>query len=171
MDRINVLINGVNYTSIGIYVDNNDGICHYVPDTDEPLEWLDFFERQEPIILLWTLSYLHSEFPGCIDVFGKIVKLIIESNEQRLSLFLQKYCWQNILGDMFIDFIFGEYSEYGNNKEHPTMKIIDEFIKYDEFEFREHVFIDSVRYLEFVGELNIIRMEIIKILQQEVSKI
>jgi hypothetical protein len=162
MEQVKLTINGIEYTSIGTYMDNNDGIFHYLPDSEKEIDWINFFELQDSIILLWSLSYLHNEFPDCTAVFGKVIKFIIQADENRLALFLNKYCWRNTLDVMFIDFIFGKYSSYGDIKTFPSIIYNGILISKEEFEFGNHVFIESRRHNEFMGELDILKQLVIK---------
>lgn len=154
METLNLKINGVDFTSIGSYMDNNDGISHYIPNTEIASDWITFLEGEEPIIVLWSLGYLQNEFHDVLDIYGKYAKSIIESGGEGLVLFLKKYYWHDTLDDMFIDFNFGSYSEYGGNNKFPKIIYNDNIIDQEWFEYGNHVFIESSRYAEFTKELN-----------------
>src|SRR6056300_489263 len=106
MNTIDIKINKINYLSIGDYMDNNDEIMHYWPDNEE--DWIDFFLTNESIIILWTLSYLQCEEFDFDETLKNLHNYISKSNA--VISFLKKYCWQNELDSIFVDFVFGEYS-------------------------------------------------------------
>ena len=147
-------INDVDYTSIGKYMDNNDGIARYIPGSENDTDWINFLESEEPIIILWSLSYLQNEFHDVLEIYGEIAKTIIKSGGERLVLFLKKYYWDDTLDDMFIDFIFGSYSEYGGNNKFPKIIYNGNILDQERFDYGNHVFIESSRYAEFIKELN-----------------
>ena len=43
---IEIDINGVNFTSIGHYVDNQDGIGAYAPPHDNTEDWILFLDQE-----------------------------------------------------------------------------------------------------------------------------
>ena len=55
---------------------------------------------------------------------------------------------------MFIDFIFGAYSEYGGNNKFPEIIYNGNILDQEWFDYGNHVFIESSRYSEFIKELN-----------------
>lgn len=150
MKSVVIKINNINYTSIGDYMDNNDGIFFYCPD-DTLDDWIKFLETEEPIIILWLLSCLQDENLGVSNIFNK---RIIELGGVELIIFLKKYCWENNLDDIFIDFIFGGYYDYGEEKEFPKIIYKRKVIGYEDFEFANHVFIETIKYDEFIKDLN-----------------
>ena len=154
MEELKLNINGIDYTSIGTYMDNNDGIQHYIPSSENDSYWINFLESAEPIIVLWSLSFLQNESHDVLDIYGKVAKKIIETGGERLVLFLKKYCWQDILSDMFIDFVFGPFSEYGGSEKFPTIIYNGNIIDQEWFDHGNHIFIESSRYTEFIKELN-----------------
>ena len=154
MEQVKLNINRIDYTSIGEYMDNNDGIAHYIPGGENDTDWINFLESEEPIIVLWSLGYLQNEVHDVLDIYGKIAKTIIKSGGERLVLFLKKYFWQDTLDDMFIDFIFGAYSEYGGNNKFPEIIYNGNILDQEWFDYGNHVFIESSRYSEFIKELN-----------------
>lgn len=153
MEQVIFNIDGIDYTDIGNYMDNNAGISFYIPSSENYEDWISFL-CNEPIILLWSLGYLQSDVHNVLEVYGETAKTIIECGGERLVLFLKKYCWNDTLDDMFIDFIFGEYSEYGGNYELPKIIHNGNIIDEDCFDYRSHVFIESRRYAEFMKELD-----------------
>ena len=62
---------------------------------------------------------------------------------------------------MFIDFIFGEYSEYGD-KELPEIVIQNKVIEPEDFELRDHVFIKRKYHSDFNKDLEAICDMILK---------
>ena len=74
MEKVKLNINGIDYTSIGKYMDNNDGIGHYIPNNGHDKDWINFLESAEPIIALWSLGYLQNEFHEVLETYGKIAK-------------------------------------------------------------------------------------------------
>lgn len=156
MEQVNLNINGIDYTSIGQYMDNNDGIGHYIPDSVNDKDWINFLESEEPIIVLWSLGFLQNEFHDVLKIYGKKAKSIIESGGERLVLFLKKYYWLDTLDDMFIDFNFGPYSEYGGNNKFPKIIYNGNILDQGWFDYGNHVFIESRRYDEFIKELKVL---------------
>ena len=150
-----IVINKVDYISIGRYMEYNDGILHYIPCSSEKAEdWIDFLNSEEPIIILWSLSYLqNNKYFSTYASEGEMEKLLIESGGETLTLFLKKYCWQDVLDDMFVDFIFGRYSCYGD-EEFPEIIYNGNVLEGDYFDFGDHVFIESSRFDEFIKELS-----------------
>ncbi|TNF02836.1 MAG: hypothetical protein EP326_02865 [Deltaproteobacteria bacterium] len=165
MEQVTLNIDGVDYTSIGRYMDNNDGISFYIPTSENPEDWIKFLRTEDPIILLWTFSHLYNDFLGNNEVYGKAAGTVINADYEQLTLFLKKYCWQEILDEMFIDFIFGPYSDNGGNEQFPKIIINGKQIedKY-EFDYGDHVFIDSKRYDEFMQDLGKIKETVVKAL-------
>ena len=149
MKPVEIKINNIDYTSIGDYMDNNNGIFFYCPD-DTFENWIRFLETEQPIIILWLLSCLQDERQGMSNSF---TKKIIELGGVELIIFLKKYCWENILDEIFIDFIFGDYSNYGE-EEFPEIYYKGKLVGHEDFEFSNHVFIKASKYEEFLEELN-----------------
>jgi hypothetical protein len=149
MKSIVIKINNIEYTSIGDYMDNNNGIFFYCPD-DTFENWIKFLKTEQPIIILWLLSCLQDESQGMSNSF---TKKIIELGGVELIIFLKKYCWKNILDDIFIDFIFGGYSDYGE-EDFPEIYYKSKLVEHENFEFSTHVFIETNNYEEFIEELN-----------------
>lgn len=145
---IEIRFNDTNYISIGSYMDNNDGIIHYWPENEE--RWQDFFSIQEPIIILWTISYLESESFEEDETLHKLHNII--KQDVLIKSFLKKYCWKSELESMFVDFVFGEYSAHGN-KELPIIFVDNKKIDQEYFEFDTHIFIKKVLHSEFVENM------------------
>lgn len=66
--------------------------------------------------------------------------------------FVKKYCWQNELGPMFVDFIFGEFSAYGEMA-FPIILHNNEIINSEDFHFYNHVFIKKIELNSFKTSL------------------
>lgn len=147
MQPIVIKINGIDYTSVGKYMDNNDGIFHYLPEQSVD-NWVKFLEFENPIIKLWLLSGL--QYDNYIS--SSFEKSIIESGGNKLILFLKKYCWESSLNDIFIDFIFGCYSDFGE-EEFPEIYHKGKLVEHEDFEFSDHVFIETIKYDEFKEDL------------------
>ncbi len=147
MHPIVIKIENKDYTSIGTYLDNNSGIFYYLPEQSVD-NWIQFFESQEPIILIWLLSAIYY-----LEIDSEFEKLIFESGGDQLILFLKKYCPENILDEIFIDFIFGGYSNYGE-EEFPEIYYKDKLVVHEDFDFSNHVFIKTDNYEKFIEELN-----------------
>jgi hypothetical protein len=130
-------------------MDNNDGIFFYCPD-DTLDDWIKFLETEQPIIILWLLSCLQDEN---LEMSNSFNKRIIELGGVELIIFLKKYCWKNILDDIFIDFIFGSYSDHGE-EDFPEIYYKAKLVEQEVFEFSTHVFIRANKYEEFLKELN-----------------
>lgn len=146
---IEIEINNICYISVGTFVDNNDGIMAYWPENND--SWEDFFSINEPIVLLWTISYLEWESFEWDKTLNKLHKVI--SKNTFIISFLKKFCWKNELESMFIDFIFGEYSSCGD-KELPNIIHEGKLINPEYFDFDNHVFIEKVDYTEFIEGLD-----------------
>jgi hypothetical protein len=147
MKSVVIKINNINYTSIGDYMDNNDGIFFYCPD-DTLEDWIKFFETEKPIIIIWLLSCLQDEN---LEMSNSFNRRIIELGGVELIIFLKKYCWENILDDIFIDFIFGGYSDHGE-EEFPEIYYKGKIV--EDFDFSNHVFIQTNKHDEFIEDLN-----------------
>lgn len=147
MHPIVIKIEKKDYTSIGTYLDNNSGIFYYLPEQSVD-NWIQFFESQEPIIILWLLSGIYY-----LEIDSEFEKSITESGGDQLILFLKKYCPDNILDEIFIDFIFGGYSNYGE-EEFPEIYYEDKLVEHEDFDFSNHVFIQTDNYEKFIEELN-----------------
>ncbi|MDC0007027.1 hypothetical protein OAE07_03560 [Winogradskyella sp.] len=156
-----IKINNTYYISIGSFMDNNDGIMHYWPDEVEG--WDTFFCSEDPIIILWTLSYFEYESFDYDDILNKLHKLI--SNDAKTIRFLKKFCYENNLSYMFIDFVYGEYSAYGN-KELPKIIYEGKLIDPEYFEFDNDVFIQKSYYDEFMKSLDQVSTFIIEFLTE-----
>lgn len=160
MKPVEIKINNIEYTSVGEYMDNNNGIFHYCPD-DTIESWINFLESEEPIIILWLLSCLQDDSLGMSNSFNK---RIIELGGEELITFLKKYCWENILNDIFVDFNFGHYSNNSSDNKFPEIRFNDKIIEQEDFEYFSFVFIQSDSFCEFVNELkNIISLLIAKL--------
>ena len=156
MQPIVIKINGIDYTSVGKYMDNNDGIFHYLPEQSVD-NWVKFLEFENPIIKLWLLSGL--QYDNYIS--SSFEKSIIESGGNKLILFLKKYCWESSLDDIFIDFIFGCYSDFGE-EEFPEIYYKGKLVEHEDVEFSDHVFIETIKYDEFKEDIDCIISFIIR---------
>lgn len=146
---IEIEINNIRYISVGTFMDNNDGIMYYWPEKND--RWQDFFSAEEPIVILWTISYLEYEDFKWDETLHKLHNFI--SKNTFIISFLKKFCWNHDLESMFIDFVFGEYSSYGDQYL-PEIIYEDKLIDPDYFEFDDHVFIEKNRYEEFIKALD-----------------
>jgi hypothetical protein len=149
MKPVEIKINNIEYTSVGEYIDNNNGIFHYCPD-DTIESWINFLKSEQPSIILWLLSCLQDDNLGMSNSFTKI---IIELGGEELITFLKKYCWENILNDIFVDFNFGPYSNNSSDNVFPEIRFNDKIIEQEDFEFTRFIFIKSNKYSEFIKDL------------------
>lgn len=157
---IEIEINKTRFVSIGTFMDNNDGIMYYWPENNE--SWQDFFSNEEPIILLWSISFLEWESFEWDETLNKLHNFI--SKNTSIISFLKKFCWKSNLEAMFIDFIFGEYSLYGD-KELPEIIHEGKLIESEYFDFENYVFIEKSQYEEFRKNLDLICSLITKYLK------
>ena len=161
-ERNEIKISDTSCISIGDYMDNNDGIMYYWPENKDG--WISFFSMQDPIIILWTLSYLESEDFDFDVTWNKLHNFL--AKDDTVVSFLKKYCWKSELRSMFVDFVFGEYSEYGD-KELPEIVVQNEVIEPENFDLGNHVFVKNTYHSDFNKDLEEICDMIITNLRKE----
>ena len=149
MEVLKLVINDIDYTSIGSYMDNQDGIGSYIPESEDASDWIDFLMFEDPIIILWSLSYLKEVY----EHYGSVAKTVIESQKDNLDGFLKKYYPLGELSDIFIDFNFGAYSAHGD-EDFPKIIYENKLVVQEWFEFDNYTFIKSNMYTNFISDLN-----------------
>lgn len=154
-------IQGVNYTSIGRYIDSQDGIVTYASTYENKKDFRLFLKSEEPIIILFTLGtyklYLKDQFASSFQ------KEVINLGGDKIEAFLLKYYPDYELAEIFEDFNFGKYASHNQKtNELPELKYNGIIIPNEDFNFGDHVFIKSDSYSEFISELNEVKNEILK---------
>lgn len=83
-----------NFISLGYYMDNNDGIDYYYPDSHNFDDWKSFFLDEDPIIQIFALEHFSGMDTESLSIYGKSMYNIITKNESLISNFFSKnYGW------------------------------------------------------------------------------
>ena len=98
------------FISLGEYMDNNDGIDWYYPNSYRFDDWKSFFLRQSPIIQIFSLHHFHEMDVEHLSIYGESMTDIITKNKSLISNFFSKnYDWP--YDDRFEDSIWFHGSE------------------------------------------------------------
>jgi len=160
-----ITINKVPYTSIGIFF-AQDIFGYWPVNRNDNDSWIRFFSEEDPLIILWTLSFFeYNDWEWEEPVLNKLMNYV--STNEKIISFLKIYSWRSGLGTMFIDFVFGLPngdpmlpSDFWENAE---IIIEGQLLKDpDEFEYNDHVFIETSHYENFITELDKISFELIQ---------
>lgn len=82
------------FISLGDYMDNNDGIIYYYPDSLSFEDWKSFFLSEAPIIQIFALAHFNEMDIDNLSIYGKSMTDIITKNKSLISNFLNKnYDW------------------------------------------------------------------------------
>ena len=82
------------FISLGNYMDNNDGIAAYYPNSDTFEEWKSFFLSESPIIQIFALQHFDEIELESISDYSEIMKGIFSKNKSLISGFISKnYDW------------------------------------------------------------------------------
>ena len=144
IENIKLQINHIKYVPLGRYMDNNDGIFYYFPESDDINDWRKQLENESTIIKLWIIGNMNYEqVENNLDIlFPKKVVENIHLYQSNLKQFVKKYFIDDgiVLNKDFEDFVFGRFSDYGCN--------------YDFFENETTTLKDSITFtLRFEDEL------------------
>lgn len=120
MNEINkIKINNTIYISLGSFLDNNDGVYSYYPDTNDFNIWSNKLYNESLLIKTWIIGNIHYEFTqqNLDNLFPQEIIQNIKNNFSIIKTFVDKYFIDEgiHLNEDFEDFIFGRLSEYGNN--------------------------------------------------------
>lgn len=137
-----IKINNVNYTSIGDYMDNNDGIYYYYPDKNDFNNWSNKLNNESLLIKTWIIGNIHYEFTQQ-NLDNLFPQEIIKNNFSIIKTFVQKYFVDEglHLNEDFEDFIFGRLSEYGDSFDMKNEISKDEAIYIINFKCKEESFL------------------------------
>ena len=86
----NIYINDREFFSIGSYMDNNDGIYHYFPESNDIDGWKGLFQNQSLLINLWIIGNINYELEEQnLDLFftNELVNSI-KNNKESLNNFV-----------------------------------------------------------------------------------
>lgn len=187
-----IKINNKEYTSIGKYSDNNDGIYSYYPDSKHE-NWLEFLKESDLLIFIWVISSIYSDI-NYRSIFKEtdLEHKIYKRNKKSIDAFCDKYfdtAYENHeLKEIFEDFIFGKFSDYGNYKlinncdmldyselqeliylnpkDQLDQSIISKIqVDFDWENIFDQVFISSEYYKDFVKDINGLVKELKKSLE------
>ena len=136
------------FTSLGIYMDNNDGIDYYYPNSDSFDDWNFFFLGESPIIQIFALDHFNGMHIDTLSIYGKSMTDIITKNKTLISNFIRKnYGWP-YNDERFEDSIW----YYGSDEfEHECKDLIEE----DE-DLQNQLFILKEHHDTFLKELSIV---------------
>ena len=82
------------FISLGDYMDNNDGIDYYYPDSDSFDDWKSFFLGESSIIQIFALHHFYQMDINTLSIYGKSMTKIITKNKPLISNFFSKnYDW------------------------------------------------------------------------------
>ena len=177
---IEINFQGDDYKSIGDYMDSNDGITGLFPNSDSKLDWFTYLDTSNLLIQIWSLGFLLNELCNNENSFeennGKHLFKIISENK---SIIKKWFSDDGIsLNSNFIDFIYGNYSNYGSDGILIRYNSEDEEVDYlpgEDLEFTngailkfcqnklrwsdisDNVFIEKIHYDEFKSDLNNIK--------------
>ena len=82
------------FISLGKYMDNNDGIDNYYPNSHNFDNWKSFFLEESPIIQIFALEHFSGMEISTLSLYGKSITDIITKNKSLISNFFRKnYDW------------------------------------------------------------------------------
>ena len=82
------------FISLGKYLDNNDGIDIYYPNSHNFDNWKSFFLEESPIIQIFALEHFSGMEISTLSLYGKSITDIITKNKSLISNFFRKnYDW------------------------------------------------------------------------------
>jgi hypothetical protein len=171
--REKILINEVEYVSVGHYEDSNDAIGRYYPT-----DWLEGLSNRDPIILAYFVAVRYSQLEEsveyCDDEFDQVLLTLMKE----AGSFHRKYFYEEPIprAEIFEDFVFGQFSSnqqpddwWEDEEQNATFYQIGE----DVYKIRGdingygNVFILLDKELEFLEDLEniieLIKLELIKI--------
>ena len=135
------------FISLGDYMDNNDGIIYYYPDSLSFEDWKSFFLSESPIIQIFALNHFSGMDIGTLSIYGKSMTDIITKNKSLISNFFSKnYDWP--YDDRFEDSIWFHGSD---EFEYICNDLLNEGedLNYQLFVIKEH-------HKTFLNELSIV---------------
>jgi hypothetical protein len=133
MDEIyKICINEIEFFSIGSYMDNNDGIWHYFPESNDIDGWKGLFQNQSLLINLWVIGNINYELEeqNLDSFFTNELVNFIKNNKESLNNFVKKYFVDEgiMLNEYFEDFVFGRFSQYGESEIIEDESLSDEIL-------------------------------------------
>ena len=113
---IQIKFQGEKYISIGEYMDSGEGIMRLFPDTNTLTDWKLYLENSNALVQIWSLGLLLNNFledEKSFEVeFSKELAEIINKNKSLINKWFSDN--GNILSNIFLDFVYGYYSNYGS---------------------------------------------------------
>jgi len=113
---IKIKFQGEDYISIGEYMDSGEGIMRLFPDSNTLTDWKFYLQNSNALLQIWSLGFLLNSFledEKSFEVdYSKELAEIININKS----LIKKWYSDNgiILCNIFLDFVYGYYSNYGS---------------------------------------------------------
>lgn len=134
------------FISLGDYMDNNDGIIYYYPNSHSFDDWKTFFLSESPIIQIFALNHFSGMDISNLSIFGESMTDIITKNKSLISNFFSKnYDWP--YDDRFEDSIW-----YHGSDEFEY--VCNDLLNEGE-DLQDQLFVIKEHYNTFLNELSI----------------
>ena len=158
-----VIYKNINYVSIGLYEDNQDGIFYYAREIDTRADLITFLIKSELGIsaLFFGLISQYIIDDNLIIFTNNVRKLILE-NEAKLLDFKEKYFDEYVFNYKFLDLVYGplgmplkheddKRSNFYIFDDGTELEILDEIS--NEY-LDQNIFINTDYYFEFYNDIN-----------------
>ncbi|MDB4083394.1 hypothetical protein N9502_03910, partial [Vicingaceae bacterium] len=99
------------------------------------------------------------------DNIGSVISDYVKNSKVAKEL-INKYYDHEEFSPIFLDFVFGEYSNYGNQYMSETL-YEGEIIQPEDFDFYDHVFIEKASYDEFDYDISRVSKQISNFLKKQ----
>jgi hypothetical protein len=136
------------FISLGDYMDNNDGIIAYYPNSHSFDDWKSFFLSESPVIQIFALEHFSGMDIGTLSIYGDSITDIITKNKSLISNFFSKnYGWP--YDERFEDSIW-----YHGSDEFESECI--ELINEEGQDLQDQLFVIKEHHNTFVNELSVV---------------
>ena len=137
------------FVSLGKYMDNNDGINYYYPNSHNDIDsWKSFFLEESPTIQIFALAHFNEMDIDNLSIYGKSITEIITKNKTLISNFLNKnYDWP--YDERFEDSIWYHGSD-------EFTYVCQSLINEEHQDLENQLFIIKEHHKTFLNELSIV---------------
>ena len=165
-----ISINKLEYKTLGFYTQNQDDVCFFYPTVNNKESWIKFYQESEPVVVLMHIGYEYFQF--LLNKDNSNLEFIIDKNLDLFQTFYSKYFIEescSLKYDIFEDFTFGRFSEFGDCKLLVDRQLENGILEYEcaqdnveikivytnqETSIKSQVFINSLNFDDFMNNLN-----------------
>jgi hypothetical protein len=168
--ELNISINKIEYKTLGFYTQNQDDVCFFYPTVNNNESWIKFYNESEPVVVLMHIGYEYFQY--LLNKDNSNLEFIIDKNLGLFQTFYSKYFIEescSLKYEIFEDFTFGRFSEYGDCKLLVDSQFENGILEYEcsldkveikvvstnqETSIQSQVFINSLNSDDFMFDLN-----------------